>query len=383
MKRTLVRLALLVIVIALIAFAFHVYTRPRPVAVTVFEVDRGPVEATVANTRAGTVKACRRARISPQTGGLVANLPVRRGDRVEERALLLELWNADLRAQVDLALAESRAAEALADESCLSAELAEREDVRIARLFADGIVDDRTRDRAEAERKAAGAACAAARANLEVAQDRISVVRTELDKTILRAPFAGVVAELNAELGEVVTPSPPGIPTPPAVDLIEEGCLYVVAPLDEVDGMHVRRGQVARVTLDAFVGRTFRGTVRRVAPYVVDREKQARTVDIEVDLDDADAIPGLAPGYSADVEVLLSRKEDALRVRTEAVMDDDRVLVVDGDSLAERSFDAGVSNWDFTEVRSGLAEGEPVVLSLDREGVVAGALAEVEGAPPR
>ncbi len=383
MKRMLVRLALLAIVISLIAVAFHVYTRPRPVAVTVFEVDRGPVEATVANTRAGTVKACRRARISPQTGGLVAKLPVRRGDRVEEDAVLLELWNADLRAQVDLAEAESTAAEALADERCLSAELALREDARVARLFADGIVDDRTRDRTEADRKAAGASCAAARAKLEVARDRIFVVRTELDKTILRAPFAGVVAELNAELGEIVTPSPPGIPTPPAVDLIEEGCLYVVAPLDEVDGMHVRRGQVARVTLDAFVGRTFRGTVRRVAPYVVDREKQARTVDIEVDLDDVDAISGLAPGYSADVEVLLSRQDDALRVRTEAVMDDDRVLVIDGDSLAERFFEAGVSNWDFTEVRSGLAEGESVVLSLDRKGVVAGALAEVEGAPPK
>ncbi len=383
MKRNLVRLALLAVSVALIAVAFHVYTRPRPVAVTVLEVDRGPVEATVANTRAGTVKACRRARISPQTGGLVASLPVRRGDRVKADALLLELWNADLRAQVELARAESKAAEALTDESCLAAELAEREDARVARLFADGIVDDRTRDRTEADRKAAAASCAAARANLEVARDRIFVVRTELDKTILRAPFAGVVAELNAELGEVVTPSPPGIPTPPAVDLIEEGCLYVVAPLDEVDGMHVRRGQVARVTLDAFVGRTFRGTVRRVAPYVVDREKQARTVDVEVDLEEVDSIPGLAPGYSADVEVLLSRREDTLRVRTEAVMADDRVLVVDGDVLVERSFEAGVSNWDFTEVLSGLAEGEAVVLSLDREGVVAGALAEVEGTPTR
>ena len=62
---------------------------------------------------------------------------------------------------------------------------------------------------------------------------------------MLTAPFDGVVAEVNAELGEYVTPSPPGIPTPPAVDLIDDRCLYVTAPIDEVDAPEIRTGMPA------------------------------------------------------------------------------------------------------------------------------------------
>jgi HlyD family secretion protein len=209
------------------------------------------------------------------------------------------------------------------------------------------------------------------------------VARAALERTILVAPFDGIIAELNAELGEVVTPSPPGIPTLPAVDLIEEGCLYVVAPLDEIDGRSVRTGQPARITLDAFPDRQFGGTVRRIAPYVLDREKQARTLDVEVEIDDPGSIPALIPGYSADVEIILERREDVLRIPAESISGEERVLVLTDGLLEEKRIETGVANWQFVEVTSGLAEGESIVLSLDRAGVAAGAraVAEPSGAP--
>jgi HlyD family secretion protein len=264
----------------------------------------------------------------------------------------------------------------------VAAGLAARAAARLDRLFADGVVGEQQLDRARSDRDTSQAACAAARARQAEAQARVDVAREELAKTVLRAPFAGVVAELNAEIGEVVIPSPPGIPTPPAIDLIEEDCLYVVAPIDEVDAPRVRAGLPARISLDAFSGRVFEGRVRRVAPYVLDREKQARTVDVEVELSDPGAISGLSPGYSADVEVLLERREGVLRVPTEALFDERKVLVLAGGRLEERSLEPGLANWQYTEVVAGLEAGERVVTSLDRAGARAGARAEEADAHP-
>ncbi len=383
MRRSLIRPLVIIALLALATWALLYQLRPKPLLVVVQAVERGWVENTVANTRAGTVEACRRARIAPQMSGQIARLPVSEGDRVRKGAMLLELWNDDLRSQLDLARSEAQAAKARAEERCLAADLARREAERATSLYDSLVVGEQALDRATAERETTRAGCEAARATAEESESRVAVARAALDRTILIAPFDGIVAELSAELGEVVTPSPPGIPTPPAVDLIEEGCLYVSAPIDEIDGRSVQVGQPARITLDAFAGRRFDGTVRRVAPYVLDREKQARTIEVEVEIDDPSSIPSLVPGYSADVEILLERKEDCLRVPAEALSGEKRVLVLHEGRIEERQIETGVANWQFVEVVSGLEAGEKIVLSLDRPGVEAGARAEAEAGPVR
>mgnify|MGYP001816027429 FL=1 len=108
--------------------------RPQPVAVRVAEVERGRVEEIVANTRAGTVKACRRARLAPGIGGQMAELEVHEGDRVEVGQLLLALWNRDRVAQLDLAEREAEASAARARAACLNAEQAVREAARQEKL---------------------------------------------------------------------------------------------------------------------------------------------------------------------------------------------------------------------------------------------------------
>ena len=176
-----------------------------------------------------------------------------------------------------------------------------------------------------------------------------------------------------------MTPSPVGIPTPPTVDLIDTSCLYISAPIDEVDAPAVREGLPARISLDAFSDRTFSGHVRRVAPYVLDVEKQARTVEIEAEIDDPDK-SALLPGYSADVEVLLASEDDAVRVPTSVIMAGNLVYVYDevGGQLELREIEPGISNWEYTAISRGLSAGERVVSSIDREGVEDGAAARPE-----
>ena len=349
-----------------------------PVAVLTQSVAVGNVESVVANTRAGTVNACRRAKLSPTIGGKIQRLPVHKGDQVKAGQVLVELWNEDLMAQVTLAENELNAAHARRDEACLNAANAEREAIRATELQKKSLVSDDVVDRAVTMKQALAAACAGANSNAQVSQSRIAAARAALERTVLKAPFAGYIAELNGELGEYVTPSPPGIPTPPAVDLVDTSCLYIAAPIDEVDAPKIRAGMPARITLDAFPGKSFKGTVRRIAPYVLEAEKQARTVDVEAVFDDALEYKDLLPGYSADLEIVLDIHPNVLRVPTEAVLEGKKVLLLRDGVIEERRIETGLSNWKVTEVKSGVSAGESVIVSVGREGVKTGAAAKVE-----
>ena len=134
---------------------------------------------------------------------------------------------------------------------------------------------------------------------------------------------------------------------------------------------------------DAFRGRNFVGVVSRIAPYVLDREKEARTVDVEVTFANAEEMRLVMPGASADVEVIVASVESVLRLPTEAILPDKSVLVCGvGDTLVQRRIEAGIGSFTFTEVKQGVSAGDRVVLSLDRAGVVAGARIVPEAAAP-
>ena len=379
MNRRRIRWIIIVLVIAAAGVSIWHYTRPEPIEVVVKPVERGTVERTVANTRAGTVKACRRAKLSPAIGGQIAKLPIREGDTVKAGQLLLELWNKDLVAQAKLVQREAEAAKAHARAADLKADVAEREANRVLKLRKTGALSEEKTDRAVTEAKALRADYEAAKASAFMGEARVDVAKANLARTRLTAPFDGVIAEINGELNEYLTPSPPGIATPPAVDLIDNACFYVTAPIDEVDAPEIAPGMRARVSLDAFGDRRFDGKVRRIAPYVLDREKQARTVDVEVEFTDPEDIRQLLAGYSADVEIILDVRSDTLRIPTEAVLDGKRVFVylTDRKAIKERTLKSGISNWDYTEVISGLQADEQVVVNVDRAGVKDGAHAVV------
>jgi HlyD family secretion protein len=379
-KHHLRRLIIIGILLAIGAGLGWYWSQPTPILVRLQAVETGEVQATIANTRAGTVKACRRAKISPSMGGLITNLPIKRGDTVKSGQLLLELWNHDLAAQVQLAERQADEIAARATEVCVNAGVASREADRLLKLQKQNLASEDAVERAVGQAEASQAACNAARESVRVAKAQIGVTKETLERIVLEAPFAGTVAEINGELGEYVTPSPPGIPTPPAVDLVDNSCLYISAPIDEVDAPAVKVGLPARITLDAFPNETFEGRVRRIAPYVLEIEKQARTVEVEGDFTNPADYARLLAGYSADLEIILDTRDKVLRIPTEAVLEGKRVLVYDANDkrLHSRDIVTGLSNWKLTEVRAGLVEGERVVVSVDREGVEAGVLAEPE-----
>jgi HlyD family secretion protein len=367
-----------------IAFFIWQKTRPKPVEIVVKPVIRGMIEKIVANTRAGTVNACRRAKLSPSIGGQIAHLPIHEGDQVKAGTLLLEIWNEDLKAQLILSEREVAVAKAQANGACLSAAEASRQAKRVEQLFRSKVDSAEQADRAVTQAKSLEAQCDASRASVLMGLARINVAKANLSRTRLVAPFDGVVAKIEGELNEFVTPSPVGVPTPPAVDLIENNCYYVSAPIDEVDAAEVKVGMITRISLDAFRGKRFSGTVRRISPYVLDVEKQARTVDIETAFVNEDDFKNLLAGYSADVEIIISTRADTLKIPTEAILDGRKVFVYSASKkmVHEVDIQTGLANWAFTEILSGLAEDQLVVVNVDKPGLRDGVSAVVAEVPP-
>lgn len=377
-KRTLIILIAAAVLVSVVWYS----TRSKPIPVVLKKVDRGNVEASVSNTRAGTVKPCRRAKLAPPAGGQIAKMLVKKGQRVVAGQILLELWDQDMHAQERLSRDQLRTSEMRVREVCTMAEAAQRDAERSRELMQKGFIAQQQLDRALADAQSRQASCDGARNDIKQSQSRIEVVQTGLERMVLRAPFAGIVADISGELGEYATPSPPGIPTLPAVDLIDDSCEFVSAPIDEVDAAKVKLGQSSRITLDAIKGRTFFGKVKRIAPYVLELEKQARTVEVEVEFTALPKTENLLVGYSADVEIVHDMHEKALRIPTQTLMEGKRVLLYRSDGkLVERSVVTGLANWEYTEIISGLNEGDQIVSSLDRPGVKAGVLVQPEAIP--
>ena len=365
--------------VAAVALRLLVF-RSSPVPVEVARVEPGTVEETVTNTRAGTVKARLRARLSPQLGGRVTELPFRKGARVQAGALLLRLDDSVQRAQVALAHEQVKTAESRATEACLAAELAEKELRRGKALSVDGITSQQDLDTLESNRDRSRAGCQAVLAARDQARAQVGLAEAELALTVVRAPFSGVIADCSTEVGEWITPAPPGVPIPAVLDLIDPGSVYVSAPIDEVDSQRVRVGQEVRLTVDPRPGEKLAGSLVRVAPYVLDVLEQNRTVEIEVEFADPQVAAGLLPGTSADVEAILARREAVPRIPTAAIAEGGKVLVLKNGRLEERTIATGMRNWQFTEVKGGVTVGELVVTSRDSPDIKPGTRARARGA---
>ncbi len=345
---------------------------PDPVEVRVAPVSKGRVESTVTNSKAGTVEARRRSRIASEIGGRVVEILHREGSRVEAGAMLVRLSASSHEVQRDLAMQGVAVAQAGFEDTCLRRDRAQRELARTQRLAANSVASEDRLDELQYQSDSARVACDGARAELERARVQQASAETELRKTTIVAPFAGIVAEVNVEVGEWVTPSPPLLTSPPVIDLIDPTSIFVSAPMDEVDSGAIRAGMPVNLTVDSRPDESFLGSVLRVAPYVLDEEAQNRTLEIEVEMNDPAVAESLLPGTSADAEVILEAKESVIRVPTSALLQNQSVLVLEEGELVERKIEVGLRNWQFAEVVSGLKEGESIVIALDKLGIEAG-----------
>ena len=204
--------------------------------------------------------------------------------------------------------------------------------------------------------------------SLDEARRVRSLAEVSLEKTLIRAPFDGFIAELNLEVGQLaqitaVLPKPP-------IRLVDTAPRYLKVQFDENDLIKIGEKTPARIKIHAARKEPFIGYVRRVIPYVSSVKEQDRTAEIELNVESAALLP---VGASADVELILSKKDSTLVVPTKSVLgsSDGRFLFRFENNHAVKTFvKTGISNFDVIEVLEGVSENQKIIIPDDKNSIV-------------
>lgn len=362
----------LLIPAAVLGVIYAASRRTDTLEVRAILVAKGKVERTVSSTKAGAIRSRRVSDVTVETAGTIVAVHVREGQAVSAGDPLISIDRREADAALAGAEAELKVLEALVLEAAAGRREAARNLDRVQGLHAAGVATEAERDEARLKADATLAAHAAAEARVETQEVAVARARIAVEKCGLRAPFAGVVADLFVELGEWAVPGKLGL------RLFDPGRLYIRAELDEVDIGPVREGLPARVTLDPYRDRRLTGRVSRVAPFVSEVQEQNRTLEVEVELTGGVEDIELKPGTSADVEVILEEQDGAVRIPASALMEGDRVFIVGPDGRARGAgVRIGLRNWEFAQVLDGVRVGDRVIVSLESEKLKEGTLVRV------
>lgn len=367
----------------LLAIGTVVALRPRAVVrVRAARVTMDAVRDVVSSASAGEVIPERQATVRAETAGRVLMVAAGRGAPVQQGQLVVQIDPSDLGARIQQAQAAVRVAEA--QQAQATARLsALRTQARRAQLLATAgagtvsLSDDARNAVAEGE-----SALSAATAQRNQAAAALQVVAVQRARCELAAPFAGLLTEVPIQVGDSVAPM--------AVlfQLTDASRLHVDATVDEADAARMRVGQVAELRLDALPGRQIQGRVARVDPIIKRDLKGARTLTVEVEvlhLEEARAA-GLLPGMSANTDIVVAQKRQVLSVPSNVIIGrgvSRSVYLLEPQGRGGRyrarkvPVGVGISNWERTEITSGLTEAALVVASLNEKGLDDGALVEL------
>lgn len=291
--------------------------------VRVARVSKSHVEATVSSVNSGTVRAEGNTELAFGTVGRVKEVNVKLGDTVKEGQVLAQVENDDLKSRLQSTLEEYERSQRLSKSDAMS-----QSGVTQARASYDAAV-------------------------------------TAYEKSLIKAPYDGIVAELNLEVGELsqITAVIPQAP----IRVVDVKPRYVRAEIDEVDLPKVKVGLPARVKVLAIRKEPFAARVRKVVPFVSSIREQDRTSEIELDIDSEGLL--LPAGASADVEVITETKDDVLTITSRALLGRGReryVYVLEGSRLKKTPVQVGIYGYTVTEVVSGLSPSDEVVLPADK-----------------
>ncbi len=317
----------------------------QPVA----QVTRRDIEECV--EASGFVESVRPAfDVRSEIGGRIANILVETGSQVKAGDRLVEL---------DDTLPTAELEEATRNEqlSRLECERAERDLRRQESLYAEGFSTEKAR-------LDAGTEAAFARIRREVAATRLGKARTNLSKTVVKAPFDGYIADLSVSPGQII-----GANSTLLMRLHDFSKLRVVAKFNEFDAARMAVGRGATVAFDSLPGVEAPGTIAYVSPFA-SLEQNLRVFTAKIDFSPKDA--PVRPGVSSTVSIVTRRAAAAVCAPLPAVFarGAERFVYVkkpDGD-FERREVETGLNDSAFVEIRRGLEEGETVALTRPAGG---------------
>ncbi|MBW3563371.1 MAG: efflux RND transporter periplasmic adaptor subunit [Acidobacteria bacterium] len=325
--------------------------------------------ATVLNAN-GYVTARRAATVSSKVTGRVTAVLVEEGMVVEEGEILARIDPATPEAALRLAQAQARATESALRETEVRIEEARLDLERAERLARERVASQQDLDRARTTLRALQARLETQRDDLSVALRQVALRERDLDDTIIRAPFGGVVVSKNAQEGEMISPMSAGgsFTRTGICTIVDMSSLEIEVDVNEAYINRVTADQRVVAVLDAYPDWEIPGHVIAVIP-TADRQKATVRVRIALDVEDARILPdmGVKVRFIAEEDVA-STLSSLTSLPGEAVRRDgesDIVFVVRDGRVERRAVNVASRQNERVLVRAGVSPGERVVTSSE------------------
>lgn len=349
-------------------------TRPKGIeveTVAVREQSIAPGARTLLNA-SGYVTARRAATVSSKVTGKVVEVNVEEGMKVEQGQVLAKLDSSNVEASLHLAEAHLESAQRAVEETKPNLEFAQRELKRFAELAATKVVSDSDHRKAEAEARALSARLVRQTSDIGVADREVAQWKQQVDDTIIRAPFGGVVTSKNAQPGEMISPMSVGGFTRTGIcTIVDMTSLEIEVDVNESFINRVTPGQPVQATLDAYSEWRIPAKVIAIIP-AADRQKA--TVKVRVAFDKLD--PRILPDMGVKVAFQAGDNGQAKPTRTSFLIpksaiqradDRDVVWVVRDGRVERRAVTVELINGDEATISAGLNNGERVIIKAPAE----------------
>lgn len=326
----------------------------------------GQTAGTVLNA-SGYVTARRQATVSSKFTGRVTEVLIEEGMTVEEGQVLARLDDSNIQTSFELAQAQYRSAQTALKETEALLKEAQANYSRAQSLVARKLASEAELDRTRALTESLAAQLARKKADIEVAARQVDVIRQQVEDTIIRAPFAGVVVAKNAQPGEMISPNSAGggFTRTGIGTIVDMGSLEIEIDVNEAYINRVTAGQAVVATLDAYPDWQIPCHVIAIIPTA---DRQRATVEVRVGFDELD--PRILPDMGVKVGFQESNRNEpsagGTLIPAAALREgngNNYVLLVRGGVVERRAVTSGGTRGEEVLVVAGLAGGESVIIS--------------------
>jgi len=365
-RRLVLGLIALVIVAAAVWVAWNRFSVPtvRTVAARAATPAGGPASVLDAS---GYVTARRQATVSAKITGKVTEVLIEEGMRVAEGAVLARLDDTEAKAQLALTRAQLAAARSQDGEIRAQLQQAERDYARSQELFNRQLVPEQAMDASRAQRDTLRAKLASNQEAIRVATESVTVAQVQLDNTVIRAPFSGVVVAKSAQPGEMISPisAGGGFTRTGIGTIVDMDSLEFQVDVNESYINRVTEGQPVEATLNAYPDWKIPGSVIAIIP-TADRSKATVKVRIAIKVKDARIVPDMGVRVAflgAATAPTRTPVAAGVLVPADAVRGDGTVFVYADGRVARRTVTPGQTVGTEREILKGLRAGERVVVA--------------------
>ncbi len=306
-------------------------------------VEKGKIEKTLFLT--GDIAPFSEVTIFSKIAGTVEEIHLDIGDRVKKGQVLVKIDDKEIRLQL-ISIKESlRQAE-------VNLANIEKNYERMEKLFSQEVITSQEMDNITAQKEAASA-------RAEQLKAQVDLVKEKLADTIISSPMNGIVIQRFIDPGELTTDASMA-KNAPLLAINNLDSVKVKVAVGEKELREVKIGQLVRVKIDAYPNKTFSGKINKIAPLV---DPLSRTTELEIKVNNRDYL--LKKGMFARVEIIVQKKDDALLIPSEALLeegDKKTVFVVDNNRVYTRELKIGLEDSEKIEILGGLTEGEQVII---------------------